>query len=146
MDWAALTDLVLAQHGAALEQSGICTQWLKRDATAVRADRALLQLALSNVLGNALAHAPAGSELSLSLQRLPGGEWQWSLRDHGRGVPDYALPRLGERFYTAPSEGGSTRGSGLGLAIVRQVMWLHGGELHFEAASPGLRVLLTLPG
>jgi hypothetical protein len=32
------------------------------------------------------------------------------------------------------------------LAIVRQVMWLHGGELRFKAASPGLRVLLTLPG
>jgi two-component system sensor histidine kinase CreC len=64
-------------------------------------------------------------------------------------VPDYALPRLGERFYTAPgpaSEGGPpTRGSGLGLAIVRRVMWLHGGELRFESAAPGLRVLLTLP-
>jgi two-component system sensor histidine kinase CreC len=146
VDWAALTDLVLAQHCAALERCDLKAQWQQRDSTPVRADRALLQLALSNVLGNALAHAPAGSALSLNLQRLPGGEWQWSLRDHGPGVPDYALPRLGERFYTAPNAGSPARGSGLGLAIVRQVMWLHGGELRFKAASPGLRVLLTLPG
>jgi two-component system sensor histidine kinase CreC len=51
------------------------------------------------------------------------------------------MPRLGERFFST----GEGRGSGLGLAIVRQVAWLHGGTLRFEAAQPGLRVLLVLP-
>ncbi|MCE2914888.1 MAG: two-component system sensor histidine kinase CreC [Rubrivivax sp.] len=149
LDWADLTEQVLAEHRAALEQRALRCNWSRRDAGLVLADHALLKLALSNLLSNAIGHAPQGSELTLELRGQPGHDTLWSLRDRGPGVPDYALPRLGERFYTAPgpaSEGGPpTRGSGLGLAIVRRVMWLHGGELRFESAAPGLRVLLTLP-
>jgi two-component system, OmpR family, sensor histidine kinase CreC len=145
VDWAQLTEQVLAEHRAAMEQRALRWAWLQRDAPPVLADRALLQLALSNLLANALNHAPQGSELTFELSGRPGTPTTWSLRDQGPGVPDYALPRLGEQFYTAADSGPSTRGSGLGLAIVRRVMWLHGGELRFEAAAPGLRVLLTLP-
>jgi two-component system sensor histidine kinase CreC len=145
IDWAQLTDEVLAEHRPALEQRGLRALWRQRaSGLTVRADPALLRLAVSNVLANALQHAPAGSALELGLEPLPGGALQWSLRDHGPGVPAFALARLGERFYTAPAEGG-TRGSGLGLAIVRRVLWLHGGDLRFEDAAPGLRVLMQLP-
>lgn len=111
------------------------------DTAIVPGDAELLRLALSNVLANALAQAPAGSPLEVRAERLDG-RLAWSLRDHGPGVPDYALPRLGERFFST----GAGRGSGLGLAIVRQVLWLHGGTLRFEPASPGLRVVFELPG
>jgi two-component system sensor histidine kinase CreC len=67
------------------------------------------------------------------------------LRDHGPGVPDYALPQLGKRFYSTAAAGSTARGSGLGLAIVQQVLWLHRGELRFESAAPGLRVVILLP-
>jgi len=145
VDWVQLTDEVLEAHRPALEQRGLRVVWRERaSGCTVRADPALLRLAVSNVLSNALAHAPAASALELGLEAAPGGLLRWSLRDHGPGVPGFAFPRLGERFYTAPAEGG-TRGSGLGLAIVRRVLWLHGGELGFEAASPGLRVLMQLP-
>jgi two-component system, OmpR family, sensor histidine kinase CreC len=74
-----------------------------------------------------------------------------SIRDHGVGVPPYALARLGERFFSTPRPAaGSTdlprKGSGLGLAIVRQVMALHRGRVSFEAAEPGLRATLHFPG
>jgi two-component system sensor histidine kinase CreC len=72
-----------------------------------------------------------------------------TLRDHGPGVPDYALARLGERFYSTarPAEPGQAprKGSGLGLAIVRQIMQLHGGDLLIAPAQPGLQVTLRLP-
>lgn len=106
----------------------------------VPGDAGRLRLALSNVLANALVHAPAGSPLEVGV-RTADGWLEWSLRDHGPGVPDYALPRLGERFFST----GAGRGSGLGLAIVRQVLWLHGGTLRFEPAAPGLRVVFVLP-
>ena len=71
------------------------------------------------------------------------------MRDQGPGVADYALPRLGERFFAtaAPADDGrpGRKGSGLGLAIVAQVMAMHGGQLRFEPADPGLRVLLSWP-
>jgi two-component system sensor histidine kinase CreC len=68
-----------------------------------------------------------------------------AVQDAGPGVPDYALPRLGERFFTTARPGGERSGSGLGLAIVQRVMVLHGGQ-HAGCATPqpGLRVTLDL--
>jgi two-component system sensor histidine kinase CreC len=74
-----------------------------------------------------------------------GASAVFSLRDHGPGVPAYALPQLGERFFSTPRPRDGAKGSGLGLAIVRQVALLHGGRVEFAPATPGLRVRLVLP-
>ena len=65
-----------------------------------------------------------------------------AVQDAGPGVPDYALPRLGERFFTTARPGGERSGSGLGLAIVQRVMALHGGQMVARNTAPGLRVAL----
>ncbi|MCC9598367.1 MULTISPECIES: two-component system sensor histidine kinase CreC [unclassified Rubrivivax] len=113
---------------------------LPAEVAVVMGDAERLRLAISNVLANAITHAPAGTPLEVQV-RHDGGTLEWSLRDHGPGVPDYALARLGERFFST----GEGRGSGLGLAIVRQVLWLHGGSVGFEPAAPGLRVVFRFP-
>jgi two-component system, OmpR family, sensor histidine kinase CreC len=142
---ATLTDRVMADHAASLAQRGLRIEWLQRDeALAVRGDPAQLALALSNLLANAIDFAPAGSALLLSLTRV-ADQAHWALRDHGPGVPAYALPHLGERFYATARPGSARKGSGLGLAIVRQVAALHGGRLHITPAAPGLLVELLLP-
>ena len=61
------------------------------------------------------------------------------------GVPDYALPRMGERFFTTARPGGERSGSGLGLAIVKRVMALHGGKMVVRNTAPGLQVRLEFP-
>lgn len=142
---ARLTDRVLADHRAALEQRRLSVRWLQRDDdVTVPADANQLALALSNLLVNAVDFAPHGSTLELDLTRTAERAC-WSLRDHGPGVPDYALQHLGERFYATARPGSDRKGSGLGLAIVRQVAALHRGALAITPAHPGLRVELTLP-
>lgn len=142
---AALTKRVLADHAATMQQRGLAMQWRQRDeAAAVEGDPVQLSLALSNLLANAIDFAPAGSVLELSIDTSEG-RVRWALRDHGPGVPDYALPHLGERFYATARPGSARKGSGLGLAIVRQVAALHGGALAITPASPGLQVELMLP-
>jgi two-component system sensor histidine kinase CreC len=68
-----------------------------------------------------------------------------TVHDSGPGVPDYALPRLGERFFTTARPGGQRSGSGLGLAIVRRIMALHGGHMAVRNTAPGLQVRLEFP-
>lgn len=138
---ADLTDQVLQEHAAALQQRRITSRWLDREACSVRGDRGLLALAISNLLANVLRHTPAGTAIELQVHADENGHVCWSLRDHGPGVPDYALAQLGERFFSTAS-GADARGSGLGLAIVRRVLHLHGAQLTFDAADPGLRVSL----
>lgn len=140
----ALAEALLHEQAAALRQRGLQTRWLRRDDASVPGDAEQMRLALSNLLANAIAFAPAGSVLELSLQ-ADADAVRFSLRDHGPGVPDYALPQLGRRFFSTPRPHDGAKGSGLGLAIARQVMLLHGGTLHFEPAQPGLRVELRWP-
>ncbi len=103
----------------------------------VHAEPGLLGLALSNLLENARSFAPQGSTITLQ-----AGPDRIAVQDSGPGVPDYALPRLGERFFSTVRPDGHTKGSGLGLAIVRQVMLLHGGRMVVRNTHPGLRVEL----
>jgi two-component system sensor histidine kinase CreC len=101
----------------------------------------LVTLALTNLLDNAIDFAPAGSTVRVELAGT-----MVAVQDSGPGVPEYALPRLGERFFTTARPGGERSGSGLGLAIVRRVMVLHGGQMRVRNAVPGLRVELEFPG
>jgi two-component system sensor histidine kinase CreC len=103
----------------------------------VHAEPGLLGLALSNLLENARSFAPEGSAITLE-----AGPNHVAVQDSGPGVPDYALPRLGERFFSTVRPDGHTKGSGLGLAIVRQIMLLHGGRMVVRNTGPGLRVEL----
>ena len=61
----------------------------------------------------------------------------------GRKVtPDFAIPPLGNKFFSTVRPDGVTKGSGLGLAIVQQIMALHGGRMVVRNGEPGLRVKL----
>ncbi|HSW07554.1 two-component system sensor histidine kinase CreC [Aquabacterium sp.] len=140
----AVFDELLRAWTAPLRQRDLAVQWGTRDAALVPGDAERLRLALSNLLANALDFAPAGSALELAV-KAERGTLHISLRDRGPGVPDFALPQLGQRFFSTPRPADGRKGSGLGLAIVRQVALLHHGQLLFAPANPGLRVTLVLP-
>ncbi len=115
---------------------------------AAKFDPDLLALALSNLLDNAVDFSPPGSSVEVQVQQQDG-QCRISVQDTGPGAPDYALPRLGERFFTTarPDQHGVPQrsGSGLGLAIARQIMSLHGGQLTLVNTQPGFRAELIWP-
>ena len=148
LDPASLVERLLRSHAPRLQQAGLSVRTEAAEGLSVQGEAELLELALSNLLDNAIEFSPAGGVIELSV-RAEGPHVCIGVRDHGVGVPDYAWPRLGERFYSTarPERAGQPprKGSGLGLAIVRQVMALHGGELRLTPAQPGLRAALCLP-
>ena len=72
------------------------------------------------------------------------GQIVLQLRDHGRGVPEDALARLGSHFFRASTHQ-HLPGHGIGLASVRAIMQLHQGSIVWRNASPGLDTRITLP-
>ncbi len=96
-------------------------------------ERDLVTLAVSNLLDNAIDFAPVGSTIHVHCTGR-----SISVQDQGGGVPDYALARLGERFFTTARPNGERSGSGLGLAIVKQIMALHDGSLRITNTAGGL--------
>lgn len=59
-------------------------------------------------------------------------------------IPDYALERITERFYSLPRESG-VKSTGLGLNFVEQVAKLHSGTLEIANVEGGVKVTLQLP-
>ena len=97
----------------------------------VRGNRFLIAQALQNLLDNAIDFSPPGGALTLRLTH-EDGSLMWSVRDQGPGIPDYALNRIFDRFYSLPRSDTQDRSSGLGLCLVKEVSELHGGEVRVE--------------
>ncbi|HUG12851.1 MAG TPA: ATP-binding protein [Opitutaceae bacterium] len=113
---------------------------------AIRGERVLLREALVNLLQNALDFSPAGSAVEFVLS-AEGGRVVFAIDDRGPGVPDYALPRVFERFYSLARPGTTRKSTGLGLALVREIAHLHGGDVSLEnREGGGARAVLWLPG
>lgn len=86
----------------------------------------MLERALDNLLRNALRFSPAGQPVEIRAEHQ-GERLLLSVRDHGPGVAEEHLERLGEPFYRAPGQ--SAAGHGLGLAIARRAAERHNGRL-----------------
>ncbi|HZH43232.1 MAG TPA: ATP-binding protein, partial [Lysobacter sp.] len=113
---------------------------------ALSGDPVLLRQAIANLLDNAADFAPAGSTVELRVGADTGGQWV-EVGDRGPGVPDYALPRVFERFYSLPRPDGGSRSSGLGLPFVAEVAALHGGRAELRnREGGGALARLTLAG
>lgn len=112
----------------------------------VRGNAQALQSAIENVVRNAIHHGGDGKSIEIGLH-AEGEDAVLSVRDHGPGVPEEALPRLFEPFYRVDrSRGSRTGGTGLGLAIAAKAIALHGGTIRAHNVAPeGLAVTMRIP-
>ena len=117
-------------------------------------ERFLLFQSLDNVLRNAIDFSPPGGEIRIQAGApTPTVENQTSdqhylridIIDQGPGIPEYAKERIFERFYSLPRPGNAKKSTGLGLNLVKEVMVLHGGEIHFDRLGQTTCVTLWLP-
>ena len=109
---------------------------------AIRCDRARIELALSNLLENALKFTPAGGQVAIGADGRGDVVRLW-VRDNGPGIDPEDLPRIFERFYRGQ---GGRKGSGLGLAIVQSIVQAHGGQVSVEGEpGAGSFFLIQLP-
>jgi len=139
-DAASQCDTRLSQAGLQLRLD------LAPDLPPVRGDRFLLRQAVVNLIENAVDFSPRGEAIDVRL-RGDGDRQRVDVGDRGPGIPDYALGRVFERFYSLPRPGNGSRSSGLGLPFVAEVAALHGGEASLENRDGGGAVaVLVLPG
>ena len=109
-------------------------------------DPVLFEVALANVLENAVRYSPDGGAISLSSAR-DAGQVMVQVTDEGPGAPEAELGRLFDKFYRGAAAK-RLPGTGLGLSIVRGVMQGMGGQATAALRSDGrsgLVVSLILP-
>ncbi|HZX52273.1 MAG TPA: two-component system sensor histidine kinase CreC [Pseudomonas sp.] len=140
----ALVDSLLQAQMARIEAAGLQIEnHIDADLSA-RGEAFLLRQALANLLDNALDFTPHGGLLRFSAN-AQDGQIELLLFNQAEPIPDYALARLCERFYSLPRPGSGRKSTGLGLNFVAEVMQLHGGALQIANTADGVQVRLLLP-
>ena len=110
----------------------------------IMGDRDLLQLAVYNLLDNALKFTQPGDMIALRVT-VTDADVVIEVRDTGRGIPQADLPHVWEELYRSREVHGIP-GSGIGLAMVRAIIERHDGEVNLESTvGQGTVVTLTLP-
>jgi two-component system sensor histidine kinase CreC len=110
----------------------------------VQGDHFLLHQAVGNLVKNAIEHAHSQTEITVST--LSDSEFhQIVVGNFGELIPDYALGKLFDRFYSLPNRKGQ-KGSGIGLSFVSEIAKLHGGSIEITNAESGaVKSILKLP-
>jgi two-component system sensor histidine kinase CreC len=106
------------------------------DGVSADGDRFLLYQAFANILANAVDFAPAGSIIDVTI-RAEAEEAEFQVRDRGPGIPDFAINRVFEKFYSLPRPDSGRKSTGLGLAFVREIAQLHGGKVSINNRPDG---------
>jgi two-component system heavy metal sensor histidine kinase CusS len=130
-------DIVAEDKGVKLVLEGQAT---------VNGDRLMLQRAISNLLSNAIRHAPEGSQVRVWASSTDAMV-SMCVDNAGPAIAPEHLSRLFDRFYRVDKSRAhlSAEGTGLGLAITRAIMEAHGGTVLVESNTGHTRFCLRLP-
>ncbi len=127
------------------EERGIHLDYtVESDLPPVQGDETQISQVLVNIVVNAFHAMAQGGRCRIAAEACTADGKRWvdiAVRDTGIGIPEEALPRLFEPFYTTKSSG-----TGLGLAIAYRIMQDHGGTIGVSSApGDGTTVLLRFP-
>jgi signal transduction histidine kinase len=140
-------EAAISRMQALARQRNIILELVNPTAVHLHADPEDLELIWVNLLENAVQYSPAGSKVTVRIDRDSSAGVRISVEDSGPGIPPEELPYIFERFRRGdPSRARATGGFGLGLAICKALVTALGGRI--EAANrpgTGTRVCVQLP-
>ncbi|QHW29771.1 PAS domain S-box protein [Paenibacillus rhizovicinus] len=94
-----------------------------------------------NIIKNAIEAMPCGGEIHIGLELTADGECLIAIQDHGVGIPEEHLHRLGQPFYSLKD-----KGTGLGLMISHKIIKQYHGSIAYQSkVDEGTRIEIRLP-
>lgn len=107
-------------------------------AVRVQGDNALFEVAVTNLIENAVIFSPDGDRVEVTV----GADGTIAVRDHGPGISDAQLETMFQPFVRFSAHRG---GHGLGLAITRAIAARHGARVTAANAPTGGAVFTIGP-
>lgn len=106
------------------------------DSTMVLADQFLLQMAINNLLDNAVKYSFKNSDISIKISATSKHAFI-HIADNGPGIEDEHKKRIFEKYYRVGSETTKkSKGTGLGLYLVKRIMIAHKGKVYVYNNEP----------
>jgi len=128
---ADLVKSVLKKLGPAVDERNI-EMLMAGGLPPVWVDGELIEVALRQLIDNALKYSPPGSPVTVAAD-ASDGRVIVSVADHGPGIPESEQTRIFEKFYRAEASRHQIPGAGLGLVIAREIIHAHSGEIWVES-------------
>ncbi len=142
VDLAAVIDTVREFFDPLAADKGIELRGEYHSPLVVNGEPSWLHQLFSNLVSNALKHAPPQSRVEIRVDKV--GEWiETRVSDRGPGIPQDQRGKIFERFERGTA---GEHGYGLGLPIALEIARAHGGQLELEPAeNKGATFLVRLP-
>lgn len=114
--------------------------------SSVELDKRMIQMAINNIAGNAIKYTENGGSIFIEGEENESNV-VINIRDTGIGIAEEDVPHIFDKFYRSNrKEVRACTGHGLGLSVVKQIVYLHGGEITFESKiGEGSCFKITLP-
>lgn len=133
------------QYDPHLVDNGYQLEWVKSPPVFMKADRELLEKALSNFITNAVIYGGKDKVIRLFLNKLDRSV-EIIVFNTGDPIDENELPKLFNLFYKIDkSRSREEGGHGIGLAIVKQIAELHQGQVYARNVENGVEFILKLP-
>jgi len=143
VDVDSIVSEAVSRHKVAADNSQISITTDAPTGYRVLGDEGLLVTAIANLVSNAIAYSPNGTDVSIS-RRKRGGNIEIAVTDRGIGIAKDDQERVFERFFRVDkARSRATGGTGLGLAIVKHVAANHNGSIRLWS-QPGTGSTFTL--
>jgi signal transduction histidine kinase/CHASE2 domain-containing sensor protein len=109
-------------------------------------DNKYMQIALKNVIDNAIKYSPQNTEIQTKLTKL-NDQIRICIKDQGFGIKLADLKHLFDKFYRIKNDKTTgIKGTGLGLSFVKRIIEVHGGEITVKSEeNQGSEFIITLP-
>ena len=116
------------------------------DFSLVRVDKEKVQLAIQNLVNNAIHYTPPEGKIRLSL-RKEGDNLLLVIKDSGIGIAKADQKKVFQKFFRGRNAiKARTDGTGLGLFIAKNIIGAHHGRIWLESQlGKGTTFYLTLP-
>jgi two-component system, OmpR family, sensor histidine kinase KdpD len=118
---------------------------VKRDLPLIEIDRKLSELALRQLLNNALKYSPPSSVIQITAESQ-GDAIVFGVSNAGSGIPKAEQDLIFEKFYRGRDVRARVAGTGMGLTIAREIVAAHGGRIWLKSEpGKGAQFSFTLP-
>lgn len=108
-------------------------------------DRAKIEIALFNLISNAIKFTPDGGSINLVLKQDEESVY-FAISDSGKGIQAEVGEKLFEKYYQVKDHNSLKTGFGIGLYLVKTFIEIHQGTINYQSvAGAGTTFTLRLP-
>ncbi len=143
-------DEVLAEFSANIEKKKLKVDLQVEKVVEINVDRKKINIALSNLIDNAIKYSPEGKTITVRLVKEKDG-LLITVADQGYGIPEKQQNQVFDKFFRGANilkieTDYSTIGTGLGLHLTKDIIEKHEGKIWFESAeNKGTKFFIKLP-